>query len=68
MKNLCREYTVPRSEEAFQVRRWILGNTKIGTVLDVKVCLHQKRSGIEIMVKSLFRDRTVFLGSNCEWN
>ena len=39
--------------------RVILGNTKIGLVLDVKVCLHQKRDGIEIMVESLFRDRTV---------
>ena len=41
------------------MRGWILGNTKIGPVLDVKVCLHQRRYGIEIMVESLFRDRTV---------
>ena len=67
MKNLCREYTFPRSEEASRVRGWILGNTKIGPVLDVKVCLHQKRYGIEIMVESLLRDNS-FLGSNCEWN
>ena len=53
MKNLCREYTLPRSEEASRVRGWILGNTKIGPVLDVKVCLHQKRYGIEIMIESL---------------
>ena len=56
MKNLCREYTLLRSEEAFRVRGWSLGNTKIGPVLDVKVCLHRKRYGIEIMVESLFRD------------
>ena len=59
MKNLCREYTLPRSEEASRVRGWILGNTRIGPVFDVKVCLHQKRYGIEIMDESLFRDRTV---------
>ena len=59
MKNSCREYTLPRSEEASRVRGWMLGNTKIGPVLDVKVCLHQKRHGIEIMVESLFRDSTV---------
>ena len=59
MKNLCREYTLPRSEEASRVRGWILGNTKIGLALDVKVCLHQKRHGIEVMIESLFRDRTV---------
>ena len=31
---------------------------KIGTVLDVKVSLHQERYGVEIQVDSLFRDRT----------
>ena len=59
MKNLCREYTLPRSEEAHRVRGWILRNTKIGQVLDVKVCLLQRRYGIEIMTESLFRDRTI---------
>ena len=37
----------------------VLGNTKIGPVLDVKVCFQQKRYGIEIMIESLSRDRTV---------
>ena len=41
MKNPCREYTLPRSEEASRVRGWLLGNTTIGAVLDVKVCLRQ---------------------------
>ena len=59
MKNLCRECKLPRSEEASRVGGWILGNTKIGLVLDAKVCLHQKRYGIEIVVEFLFRDRTV---------
>ena len=59
MKNLRREYTLPRSEEASRVRGWILGNTKVGPVLDVKVCVHQRRYGIEILIESLFRDRTV---------
>ena len=57
MKNLCREYTLLRSEEASRVRGWILGNTKIGLVLDVKVCFHRKSYGI--VVESLFRNRTV---------
>ena len=60
MKNLCRKYTFLRSEEASRVRGWILGNTKIGMLLDVKVCFHQKRYSMEIMVESLFRDRTVY--------
>ena len=41
------------------MRGWIRGNTKIGPVLDVKVCYHQGRYGVEIVVESLFRDRTV---------
>ena len=32
---------------------------KIGPVLDVKVCYHQGRNGVEIMIESLFRNRTV---------
>ena len=42
MKNQCREFSLPRSEEASRVKGWILGNKKVGPVLDVKVCLHQK--------------------------
>ena len=58
MKNLCRECTLPRNEKASRARGWILGNTKIGPVLDVKVCFHQGRYGIEVMIESLFRDGT----------
>ena len=54
MKTSCREYTLPRSEEASRVRVWILGNTKIGRVLDVMVCFHQGRYGVEIMIESCF--------------
>ena len=43
MQNLCREFTLLRSDEASRVRGWIRGNTKIGPVLDVKVCYHQRR-------------------------
>ena len=30
MKNLCREYTLPRNEKASRARGWIIGSTKIG--------------------------------------
>ena len=59
MKTSCREYTLLRSEETSRVRGWIRGNTKIGPVLDVKVYYHYGRYGVEIMIESLFRDRTV---------
>ena len=41
------------------MKGWIRGNTMIGPVLDVKVCFYQGRYGVEIMIESLFRDRTV---------
>ena len=51
----CNSYAdntpMPRNEKS-RVGGWILGNTKIGPVLDVKVCPHQERSGIEIMIES----------------
>ena len=41
------------------MRGWICGNTKIGHVLDVKVSKRKGPYGVEIMIESLFRDRTV---------
>ena len=52
VKTTCREHTPD-----LEVRK--LPDTKIGPVLDVKVCYHQGRYGVEIMIESLFRNRTV---------
>ena len=52
MKNLCRE---KRNLEVKKHVEWIIGDTKIGPVLDVKVCYHQGRYGVEIMIESFFR-------------
>ena len=41
------------------MRGWIRGNTKISPVVDVNVCYLQERYGVEIMIESLFRGRTV---------
>ena len=54
MKTSCGEYTLPGSAETSRMRGWIRGNTKIGPVLDVKVCYHQGRDGVEIMIESFF--------------
>ena len=35
----CREYTLPREQEASQPKGWIQGNTKIGSVLEVATSL-----------------------------
>ena len=61
MSRVNREYTLLRSDQSSQVKGWIHGNTKIGPVLDVMVCYHQGRYGIEIMIGSLFGDKT------CSW-
>ena len=58
LKGSCREYNLPRSDQSSQVKGWIRGNTKIGPVLDVIVCHHQGRYGVEIMIESLFGDNT----------
>ena len=36
----------------------ILKNTRIGQVLDIKVCNHEDQCTREVPVKSLFQDRT----------
>ena len=54
----CREYTLPREEEASQRKGWIQGNTKIGPVLEVTTsCLHGNH-GVEIRIWSLNGDTT----------
>ena len=52
---------MPRSDQSSQVKGWICGNTKIGPVLDVMVCYHQGRFGVEIKIESLFGDNA------CSW-
>ena len=58
MEHLCRECTMPRNEKKTRAEGWILKNTRIGPVLDITICFHQDRYSIEIMVESLFPDRT----------
>ena len=48
-----------RNQDVSRARGWIRGNTKIGPVLEVKVYFHQGRYCVDIMIESLFRDRTV---------
>ena len=57
MGHLCREFTMLRNEKKTRAKRWILKNTRIGQVLDIKVCHHQDRYSIEFLVESLVQDR-----------
>ena len=54
----CREYTLPREEEASQPKGWIQGNTKIGPVLEVATSYLHGKYGVEIRIWSLNRDNT----------
>ena len=54
----CREYTLPREEEASQPKGWIQGNTKIGPVLEVAISYLHGKYGVEIRILSLNRDNT----------
>ena len=54
----CREYTLPRDEEASQPKGWIQGNTKIGPVVEVATSYLHGEYGVEIRIWSLNSDNT----------
>ena len=54
----CREYTLPRDEEASQPKGWIQGNTKIGSVLEVATCCLHGKYGVEIRNMSMNKDNS----------
>ena len=54
----CREYTLPREDEASQPKGWIQGNTKIGPVLEVTTSYLHGKHGVEIRFWSQSEDNT----------
>ena len=52
----CREYTLPRDEEASQPKGSTQGNTKIGPVLEVTTCCLHGKYGAEIRIMSMNKD------------
>ena len=54
----CREYTLPRDEEASQPKGWIQGNTIIGPVLEVATCCLHGKCGVEIRIMSMNKDNS----------
>ena len=59
----CREYTLPREEEASEPKGWIRGNTKIGPVLEVATCCLQGKYGVELRIISMNKDNSHSCGS-----
>ena len=54
----CREYTLPREEEASQPKGWIQGNTKIGPVLEVTTSYLQGKHKADIRIMFMNKDNT----------
>ena len=54
----CREYTLPRDEEASEPKGWIRGNTKIGPVLEVTTSYLQGKYGVESRIESVNKDNS----------
>ena len=54
----CREYTLPRDEEASEPKGWIRGNTKIEPVLEVAACCRQGIFGVERRIMLMNKDNS----------
>ena len=54
----CREYTLPRDEEASEPKGWIRGSTKIGPALEVTTCCLHGKYGVEIRIMSMNKDNS----------
>ena len=52
----CREYTLPRDNQASQPKGWIQGNMRIGLVLEVTTSFQHFKYGIEIRIESVNKD------------
>ena len=54
----CREYTLPRDDQASQPKGWIQGNMRLGPVLEVTTCFQHFKYGIEIRIWSVNQDNS----------
>ena len=54
----CREYTLPRDDQASQPKGWIQGNMRIGPVLEVTFSFQYGKHGIEIRIWSVNQDNS----------
>ena len=55
----CREYTLPRDDQASQPKGWIQGNMRIGPALEVTTSFQHVKYGIEIRIESLNKDSSL---------
>ena len=55
---VCREYTLPLSDESSQPKGWIQENTRIGFVLEITTSYLYGKHGIETRIWSLRKDNS----------
>ena len=55
---VCREYTLPRDDQASQAKVWIQGHMRIGLVLEVTTSFQNFKYGIEIRIWSANQDNS----------
>ena len=63
----CREYTLPRDEDASEPKGWIRGNTKIGPVLEVTTSYSQGKHGVENQKWNCKQRQFSLVGQNFSW-
>ena len=63
----CREYTLPREDEASQPKGWIQGNTQIGPVLEAATSNLNGKHGVEVRFFIFEQRQHSLLGQNFSW-
>ena len=54
----CREYTLPRDDQASQPKGWIRGKTRIGPILEVTTSFQHFKYGVEVRIQSVNEDNS----------
>ena len=54
----CREYTLPRDDQASQPKGWIRENTRIGPFFEVTTSFQHFKFGIEVRIQSVNEDNS----------
>ena len=54
----CREYTLPRDDQASQPKGWIQGNMRIGPILEITTSFQQFKYGVEVRIPSVKEDNS----------
>ena len=54
----CREYTLPRDDQASEPKGWIRGNTRIGPILEFTTSFQHFKFGVDVRIQSVNEDNS----------